>query len=87
MPYASRLIGFTGAMRTYSGTGATHNVTLRAGNTSVLSAPLTLSSVAVAEASVATAAIPDETTMYVDFALGASGVSASDMTLLMTVVR
>lgn len=87
MPYAARLIGFSGIMRDYSGTGATHNIDLRAGATSVLSAPVTLSTASVTEATIATAAIADETTLFVDFALGASGVNATDMTLLLTVVR
>lgn len=87
MPYGARLVGFSAKSRAF-GTGATPTpkVDLRAGATSVLSTPLTLSTVGVTEATIATAAIADETTLSVDLSL--TGVSSvSDTTLLMTFVR
>ncbi len=86
LPYAGRLIGFTGVSRAF-GTGATPApaVTLRAGASTVL-ATLGLSTVAVTEATIAAPAVAAETTLSLDLSL--SGVSSvSDTTVLMTFVR
>lgn len=87
IPYAARLIGFTGIARSFSGVGAAPTVNLRAGASSVLSSALGLSTVAVTEGTIATSAIADETTLFVDYYLGVSGIEATDMTLLMTFLR
>lgn len=87
MPYGARLIGFTGMSRATTGPTTTmHTADLRAGATSVLSAPLGLSTVGVTEATIATAAIPDETTLFVDLNMGTLS-TVLDTTLLLTVVR
>ncbi|TAK54519.1 MAG: hypothetical protein EPO25_06870 [Gammaproteobacteria bacterium] len=92
MPYAARLVGVSTIARVYSGTGATQTLDVRAGATcaaatSVLAAPVGLSTTAATEATISTAAIADESMVCMDYALGVSGVSNTDMTLLMTVVR
>ena len=87
MPYGARLLGFTGMSRATTGPTTTmHTVDLRAGATSVLSSPLGLSTVGVTEATIATAAIADETTLFVDLNLGTLS-TVLDTTLLMTFVR
>jgi hypothetical protein len=87
LPYGARLIGFTAKSRAFTGPTPAPTLDLRAGNTSVLTAPLTLSTVGVTEASIATAAIADETTLSVDVAFPVGTSSVSDTTVLMTFVR
>jgi len=87
MPMPCDLVGVAGSARFSHGNSPLLNVDLKAGGVSVLSAPFYVSSSAVSEGTIATAAIADEATMTVDFGLGGTSPAFYDVTVLLTCVR
>lgn len=83
MPFAARLVGFSAAARSVSGT---MTIDLQVSGSSVLSAPITAST-SVVEATVATAAVADEATVTAVFTISGTNPTFSDITLLPVFVR
>lgn len=83
IPYAARLVGFSAVAGTVSGT---MTIDLQAGGVSLLSAPITAST-NIVEATVATAAVADESTLTVVLTISGSNPTFSNVTIVPTFVR
>ena len=83
LPYPARLIAFSAVARSLSGT---LTVDLQAGGVSLLSAPITASNT-VTEATVATAAVADESQITVVLTISGSSPTFSDVTVLPVFTR
>ncbi len=83
LPYAARLIGFSASAVSISGT---ITVDLKAAGSSLLSAPITLST-AVGEATITTSAVADEAEITAVVATSGVDHTVSDITILPTFLR
>ncbi len=83
MPYASRLVGFSGVGRTLSGT---FTIDLQVAGASVLASPLTLST-SVSDAVISTAAVADEAEVTLVLTVSGTSPTGSDITAMPIFVR
>lgn len=87
LPFKARLMGVSASARASGGTTPTLTVDVKAGGTSLLSAPVAVTAGAVAEATVATPAIADESEITVDLAITGTNPTWDDVSVLLTLVR
>lgn len=85
VPAKMKLIGMSATARAASGVSDTLTLNLRAGDTAIIASPLSVSSVAVTEATISTSAIPDETVLHIDSALSADA-AWYDIDVLLTLI-
>ncbi len=86
VPAKMKLIGVSATARSASGVTDTLTLDVRAGATSVLSAPLAVSSVGVSEGTITTSTIPDETVLRIDTAIGGTNPAWNDISVLLTLI-
>lgn len=84
LPYAGRLIGFSAAAETVSGT---ITVDLKAAGVSLLSAPVALTAATVTEGVVTTSAVADEAELTGVVYITGGGATVSAITILPTFLR
>lgn len=87
LPYKARLIGVSASARASGGTSPTLTVDVKDDGASALSAPVAVTAGSVAEATIANAAVVDESVITVDLAIGGTSPTWNDITVLITVVR
>ena len=87
MPFKAKLLGFSANARASGGTSPTLTVDLKQGATSMLTAPVSLTAATPAEATLASTAIADESTISMDFAITGTTPTWNDITIIMTVAR
>lgn len=87
LPFKAKLIGVTATARASGGTTPTLTVDLQMGGTTVLSAPISITAGTVAEGTITTATLTDESTITVDLAIGGTNPTWDDITILVTLVR
>lgn len=88
LPFAAKLCGVGATARASGGTAPTLAVDVRAGAASLLAAPVAVTAGAMAEGALAgTGAIADETVLSVDLAVGGTGATWDDITVLLTLAR
>ena len=88
LPFPVKLCGVSATARASGGTSPTLTVDVKAGASSLLSAPVAVTAGTVAEGTVAgTGAVPDETVVSVDLAIGGTTPTWDDLTVLLTVAR
>lgn len=87
LPFKAKLLGVSASARASGGTDPTLAVDIQAAGTTVLSAPIAVTAGAVAEGTLATTTIADETVITVDLDLGGTSPTWDDITVLLTVVR
>lgn len=86
VPAKMKLIGVSATARASGGTSPTLTVDVKAGTTSVLSAPFAVTAGAVSEGSIATSAIADETVMNIDLAITGTNPTWDDISILLTLI-
>lgn len=86
VPAKMKLIGMSTTARAASGVTDTLTLNLRAGATSVISAPLAVSAVGVSEATITTSTIPDETVIHIDTAVGGTSPAWYDISVLLSLI-
>lgn len=88
LPFEADIAGFSVCARSSSGTTPTLTVDLKAGGTSVLSAPVTVTPAEVTEATIATKRVADEANLTIDFDIGGTSTPTfNDVDVLITLVR
>lgn len=86
VPAKMKLIGVSATARASGGTTPTLTVDVKAGSTSVLSAPFAVTAGAVAEGTVATSAIADEAVVNIDLAITGTNPTWDDISILLTLI-
>lgn len=86
IPAKMKLIGVTATARASGGTTPTLTVDVLAASTSLLSAPVAVTAGAVAEATIATSAIPDETVLNISLAITGTSPTWDDISVMLTLV-
>lgn len=86
VPAKMKLIGVSATARASGGTTPTLTVDVKAGTTSVLSAPFAVTAGAVAEGTIATSAIADETVVNIDLAITGTNPTWDDISILLTLI-
>jgi len=88
LPFEADIVGFSVAARASSGTSPTLDINLKAGASSVLTAPVSVSTSTVTEASIATKRVADEAILTIDFDIGGTSTPTfNDVDILLTLVR
>lgn len=87
LPFKAKLIGVSATARASGGTSPTLTVDLKQGGTTVLSAPIAVTAGTVAEGTITTATLTDESTITVDLAITGTSPTWNDITILLTLVR
>lgn len=87
LPFKAKLIGVSATARASGGTSPTLTVDLLQGGTTVLSAPIAITAGTVAEGTVTTATLTDESTITVNLAITGTSPTWNDITILVTLVR
>lgn len=87
LPFAATLIGAQASARASGGTSPTLTVDVKAGGSTVLSAPITVTAGAVAEGTITTATLADEAAITVDLTIGGTSPTWNDITVVLTIVR
>ena len=87
IPFAANVIGVSASARASGGTTPTLTVDVQDDGTTILSAPVSVTAGAVAEAAIATASVADESEITIDLAITGSSPTWDDITVLITVVR
>lgn len=87
LPYKAKLIGVSAVARASGGTSPTLTIDVKQGASSVLSAPISITAGTVAEGTITTATLADESTITVDLTIGGTSPTWNDITLLLTIVR
>lgn len=87
MPFAANLIGISGTCRASGGTTPTLTIDLEDDGTSVLSAAFAVTAGTVAEGTISTASVVDESVMEIVFTIGGSSPTWDDCTVLITLQR
>lgn len=87
MPFKAKIIGVSATARASGGTSPTLTVDLLDDTVSALSAPLSITAGTVAEATIANAAVADESIMSVNLAITGTSPTWNDITILVTVIR
>ncbi|AUN31242.1 hypothetical protein [Niveispirillum cyanobacteriorum] len=88
LPFEADIAGFSVAARASSGTSPTLDINLKAGVSSLLTAPVSVSTSTVTEAAIATKRVADETILTIDFDIGGTSTPTFlDVDILLTLVR
>lgn len=87
LPFKAKLIGVSTTARASGGTSPTLTVDVKQGGTTVLSAPISVTAGTVAEGTITTSTLADESTITVDLTIGGTSPTWNDITVLITVVR
>lgn len=87
LPFAARVVGVSASARASGGSAPTLTVDVLDDGTSVLLAPIAVTAGAVAEGTVASPAVADESVITVDLAIGGTNPTWDDITVLLTLVR
>jgi len=87
LPFPAKLVGVSTSARASGGTSPTLTVDVKAGGTTVLSAPVAVTAGAVSEATITTSNLADEAVITVDLTIGGTSPTWNDITVLLTVVR
>ena len=87
LPFKAKLVGVSASARASGGTTPTLTVNVKQGGSSVLSAPIAITAGAVAEGSIASAQLADESTLTVDLTIGGTSPTWNDITVLLTLAR
>jgi len=87
MPFPCDVLGVSATARASGGTTPTLTVDVQSAGVTILSAPVAITAGTVAEATVTTAAIPDENVITVDLAIGGGSPTWDDIMVLITVAR
>ena len=87
LPFPAKVLGVTAAARASGGTSPTLTVDVLDDGTSVLSAPISVTAGAVAEGTVTSTAIADESVVTVNLAIGGTSPTWDDIDVLVTLVR
>lgn len=86
LPFKAKLVGVSATARASGGTTPTLTVDVKAGATSVLSAPLSVTAGAVSEGVITTSELADETVLNFDLAITGTNPTWDDISILATVV-
>ena len=87
LPFRAKLVGVSASARASGGTSPTLTVNVKQGASSVLSAPISVTAGSVAEGSIASAQLADESTLTVDLTIGGTSPTWNDITVLLTLAR
>lgn len=87
MPFKAKIIGVSATARASGGTSPTLTIDLLDDTVSALSAPLAITAGTVAEATIANAAVADESIMSVNLAIAGTSPTWNDITILVTIIR
>lgn len=87
LPFPAKVIGVSASARASGGTSPTLTVDVKEAGTSILSAPVSVTAGAYAEATVSDSALADEAAITVDLAIGGTSPTWDDITVFITVVR
>lgn len=87
MPFPCKVLTVGASARASGGTSPTLTVDLKAGGVSLLSAPVSVTAGAVAEATISTSTVADEAAMTVDLAITGTSPTWNDITIFITVLR
>lgn len=87
LPFPAHLVGVSASARASGGTSPTLTVDLLDDSVSVLSAPIAVTAGAVAEGTIATARVLDESIVTIDLAIGGTSPTWNDITVAVTIVR
>lgn len=87
LPLRAKLLGAQASARSSSGTTPTLAVDVQVGGVTALSAPIDVTAAAVAEGTIATAAIADEAEVTIDMTLGGTSPTFNDVNVVLTIVR
>jgi len=87
LPFKAKLIGISATARASGGTTPTLTVDLKQGASSVLSAPISITAGTVAEGTITTSTLADESTITVDLTIGGTSPTWDDIMVLVTVAR
>lgn len=86
IPAKMKLIGVSATARASGGTTPALTVDVLAGGTSVLSAPISITAGTVAEGTITTSAIADESVVTVNLAITGTSPTWNDITVMLTFV-
>lgn len=87
IPFKASLVGVGASARASGGTSPTLTVDVKAGGTTLLSAPISVTAGAYAEGTITTAAIADEAAVTIDLAITGTSPTWNDITVFLTLVR
>lgn len=87
LPFPARVVGVSASARASGGTSPTLTVDLQDDGTSILSSPVSVTAGSVAEATISTLAVADESVMTIDLAIGGTNPTWDDITVFVTAVR
>lgn len=88
LPFRAYVMGVSATARASSGTDETLTVDVEDDGTSILSAPIAVTAAAVAEGTVSTKQIADESLVSIDLAIGGTDTPTfTDITILLTLQR
>lgn len=87
MPFAARLLGISGTCRASGGSSPTLTIGLEDDTVSVLSAAFAVTAGTVAEGTISTPVVADESVMEIVFTIGGSSPTWDDCTVLITYQR
>lgn len=87
MPFAANLIGMSGTCRASGGTSPTLTIDLEDDGTSVLSSAFSVTAGTVAEGTIDTASVADESVMEIVFTITGTSPTWDDCTVLITLQR
>lgn len=87
LPFKGKLVGVGASARASGGTTPTLTVDVKAGGSTLLSAPISVTAGAYAEGTITTSAVADEAAITVDLTIGGTSPTWNDITIVLTFVR
>lgn len=87
LPFPAQLVSAQASARASGGTTPTLTVDVKAGGTTVLSAPFAVTAGAVSFGTITTSALADEAAMTVDLTIGGTSPTWNDIVIVLTFVR
>ncbi|HEY9081337.1 hypothetical protein [Magnetovibrio sp.] len=87
LPFKAKVLGVSASARASGGTTPTLTVDVQDDGTTILSAPVAVTAGAVAEATLASSQVADESVITIDLAIGGTSPTWDDIDVLLTVVR
>lgn len=87
MPFKARLVGVSATARASGGTSPTLTVNVKQGASSVLSAPISVTAGTVAEGTITSPQLADESTLTVDLTIGGTSPTWNDISVVLTLAR
>lgn len=87
LPFKARLVGVSATARASGGTSPTLTVNVKQGATSVLSAPIGITAGTVAEGTISSSQLADESTLTVDLTIGGTSPTWNDISVVLTLAR